>query len=132
MGDGLRAKFGDMPLMLASLAVATVGFATLGISGSFAVNVTAFALVGFGLAILFPCLFNMAAAQAPANRGASLGFVSLIAGPPRVLAPWAFGWIATSQSMSFAFGLCALLLAVAFALVLTLRGLTSGASAKTA
>jgi hypothetical protein len=132
MGDSLRAKFGDMPLMLASLAVATAGFATLGLSGSFGVNVIAFALVGFGLAILFPCLFNMAAAQAPANRGASLGFVSLIAGPPRVLAPWAFGWIAASHSMSFAFGLCALLVAVAFALVASLRGLSHGSSAKAA
>ncbi len=132
MGDSLRAKFNDMPLMLASLALATVGFATLGLSGSFAVNVIAFALVGFGLAILFPCLFNMAAAQVPANRGASLGFVSLIAGPPRVLAPWAFGWIATGHSMSFAFGLCALLLAVAFALVASLRSLTYGARPKTA
>jgi MFS family permease len=131
-GDRLRARYGEIPLMLASLALATAGFIVLGLSHSFAVSVIAFAGVGFGLAILCPCLFNLAASQVPANRAAGLSFVSLIAGPPRVLAPWAFGWIATSHSMSFAFGLCALLLAVAFALVASLSSLTRGAHAKTA
>ncbi len=122
-GDRLRARFNDIPLMLASLVVAAAGFATLGLSPSFAINVIAFAAVGFGLAILCPCLFNMAAAQVPANRSAGLSFVSLIAGPPRILAPWGFGWIATSQSTSFAFGLCAIIPVVTFVLVISLQSL---------
>jgi MFS family permease len=126
-GDRLRALFNEIPLMLASLVLATAGFMTLGLSISFTVNVIAFAAVGFGLAILCPCLFNMAASQVPANRAAGLSFISLVAGPPRVLAPWAFGWIATSQSTSFAFGLCAVILIVAFGLIISLQSLNRGA-----
>ncbi|MGB8315716.1 MAG: MFS transporter [Aestuariivirga sp.] len=126
-GDRLRALFNEIPLMLASLVLATAGFMTLGLSISFTVNVIAFAAVGFGLAILCPCLFNMAASQVPANRAAGLSFISLVAGPPRVLAPWAFGWIATSQSTSFAFGLCAVILAAAFGLIISLQSLNRGA-----
>ena len=98
--------------MLASLVLAAAGFAVLGLSLSFTANVVAFAAVGFGLAILCPCLFNMAASQVLANRAAGLSFAGLIAGPPRILAPWVFGWVATSQSTSFAFGLCAALMVV--------------------
>ena len=126
-GDRLRTLFNEIPLMLASLVLATAGFMTLGLSISFTVNVIAFAAVGFGLAILCPCLFNMAASQVPANRAAGLSFISLVAGPPRVLAPWAFGWIATSQSTSFAFGLCAVILVVAFGLIISLQSLNRGA-----
>ena len=126
-GDRLRTLFNEIPLMLASLVLATAGFMTLGLSISFTVNVIAFAAVGFGLAILCPCLFNMAASQVPANRAAGLSFISLVAGPPRVLAPWAFGWIATSQSTSFAFGLCAVILVVAFGLIISLQSLNHGA-----
>jgi len=131
-GDRLRARYGEVPLMLASLALAAAGFAVLGLSLSFAVNVVAFAGVGFGLAILCPCLFNMAASQVLANRSAGLSFAALIAGPPRILAPWIFGWVATSQSTSFAFGLCAVLMAVAFALIVSLPGVSHRTSAGTA
>ena len=72
----------------------------------------------------------MAASQVPANRAAGLSFVSLVAGPPRVLAPWAFGWIATSQSTSFAFGLCAAILVVVFGLIISLQSLNHGAQLK--
>jgi hypothetical protein len=120
-GDRLRARYGEVPLMLASLVLAAAGFAVLGLSLSFTANVVAFAAVGFGLAILCPCLFNMAASQVLANRAAGLSFAGLIAGPPRIMAPWVFGWVATSQTTSFAFGLCAALMVVAFGLILTLQ-----------
>ena len=120
-GDRLRAIFGDLPLMLASLATAILGFTVLGISHSFALSTLAFAGVGFGLAVLCPCIFNMAASEMPENRAAGISFVSMVAGPPRIAAPWAFGWIATQTSTSSAFGLCGIILAAAFLLVLCLR-----------
>jgi hypothetical protein len=131
-GDRLRARYGEIPLMLASLALATAGFIILGLSPSFALNVIAFAGVGFGLAILCPCLFNLAAAQVPANRAAGLSFVSLIAGPPRILAPWVFGWVATSYSTSFSFGLCAVLMVVAFGLIISLQNVNYEARTESA
>ena len=120
-GDPLRGRFGDIPVMLASLLVALLGFAVLGVSNSFAMSVVAFAGVGFGLAVICPCLFNMAAAQVPANRAAALSFISSMAGAPRILAPWIFGWVATTHSTSFAFGLCGAVLAVAIGLIIYLR-----------
>lgn len=121
--DRLRRRFGDLPLMMASLFAAILGFMALGLSKDFAVSVAAFALVGFGTAPLIPCIFALAASRIPENRAAAIGFVSGVAGLPRVIAPWLFGWIAASFSTRFAFALCALVLAVAFALAVALRGL---------
>jgi len=120
--DGLRHRFGDLPLMMGSLFAAILGFAALGLSQDFGPSVAAFALVGFGTAPLIPCIFALAAGRIPENRAAAIGFVSAVAGLPRALAPWLFGWIAASVSTSFAFSLCAAVLAVAFALAVALRG----------
>jgi MFS family permease len=131
-GDRLRTRYDEMVLMLASTALAMAGFATLGLSTSFALSVVAFACVGFGLSMLCPCLFNMAAAQMPKNRAAALGFISMIAGAPRIMAPWIFGWIAASHSTSVAFGLCTFVLVVAFGLIMLLRNMHLEANTKAA
>ena len=120
-GDWLRGRYGEMNLLLVSLAIGAVGFSILGLSLSFAVNVFAFAMIGMGLAVSCPCLFVMAAGQAPTNRAAGMAVVSLIAGIPRVLAPWVIGWVATETSLSYAFGLTAFVPLVAIVLVLWLR-----------
>ena len=122
-GDHLRARYTDVPVMLGSIILASSGFAMLGLSGSFSFSTLAFAAVGFGLAMICPCVFNMAAAQVPANRAAGLSFMAMIAGAPRVAAPWIFGWMATSHSTSFAFGLCSGLMVVTFGLVIFLNTL---------
>jgi MFS family permease len=124
-GDALRRLTGDIPLMLGSLLLAIAGFAGLGISTGFAMSVAGFALVGLGTAVLIPCLFSLAASLVPANRSAGIGFVALIAGVPRALAPWIFGWIAKQFSTSLAFGLCALMLAAALVLIVILKNVTA-------
>ena len=108
VGDRSRARFGDMPLMLGSLIIAAAGFAAIGLSQNFAMSVAAFALVGFGTACVIPCIFALAGRLTAANRAKGIGFISLVAGIPRVLAPWLFGWLAETQSTSFAFAMCAL------------------------
>jgi hypothetical protein len=55
------------------------------------------------------------------SRARALGVVSLVAGLPRVMAPWFFGLIATLNSTSFAFGLCAIAMAAALGLILLLQ-----------
>lgn len=131
-GDRLRARYNEMALMLASLALAMAGFATLGLSTSFALSVAAFACAGFGLSMLCPCLFSMAAAQVPSNRAAALGFISMIAGVPRIMAPWIFGWIAANHTTGVAFGLCTFVLMVAFGLIMLLRNMNLAANARAA
>jgi MFS family permease len=120
-GDRLRARFGEIPLMLTSLSVAALGLMGLGLSFSFAANVVSFAAVGLGLAITCPCLFNMAASEVPHNRAGGIGFVSLVAGGPRILGPYAFGWIASLSSTGVAFGCGGVLLVIALALLLALK-----------
>jgi hypothetical protein len=119
-GDSLRARFGDVPLMIGSLIVAMAGFASLGFTASFAASVTAFAMVGLGTAVLIPCAFAMAAGYVPANRAAALSFVSLLTIAPRTLAPWAVGLVASGFGIGIAFGLMAVALAVALVLILSL------------
>ena len=57
------------------------------------------------------------------------GAEALIAGLPRVLAPWFFGWVATTHSTSFAFGLCAVAMAVALGFILLLQMVQKRAAA---
>lgn len=119
-GDRMRSLLGEMPLMFASLIVSISGFIALGLSGSFGVSVAAFASVGFGLALLIPTIFAISAKLVPENRAGALSFVSLLTAVPRVLAPLAFGMVASRYGTGFGYGvvsvglLCALCLIVCF------------------
>ncbi len=119
-GDRLRARFGEIQLMLVSLSFGVVAFAALGFSGQFGTSVVAFAAIGCSMAILVPCLLNLSAQQTPHNRAAGLGYAFGLAGPARVGAPWLFGWIAAGFSTSIAFGMCAVIVLAALVLVATL------------
>lgn len=120
-GDGIRARFGDIPLIIGSLILATMGFMLIGLSDNFLLSAVAFAVTGFGTACVIPAIFAMTARHMQENPARGLGIVSLVAGLPRVLAPWFFGWVATAQSTSFAFGLFAVAMAVALAFILLLQ-----------
>jgi MFS family permease len=120
-GDFLRTRFDELPLMLVSLAIAALGCIVLGQSNSFALSVAAFATIGFGTAILCPCIFAIAARTTPENSAGGIGKVALVTGTPRIAAPWVFGWVADGSGIAAAFGLCAAILAVAFALLIVLR-----------
>lgn len=120
-GDRMRRAVGEMPLMLGSLAVSICGFLALGLSQSFLVSVAAFASVGFGLALLVPTIFTLAARLVPENRAGALSFVSLLTALPRALAPLAFGLVAARLGTAFAFGLVAVGLLASLLLILTFR-----------
>ncbi|MFZ1679713.1 MAG: MFS transporter, partial [Rhizobiaceae bacterium] len=109
-GDRLRARYGEIRLMLVLISVAIVGFAGLGLADGFAANVIFFGMTGMGLSILCPCLFAMAGAETPHNRAAGLSVALMIAGIPRIVAPSLFGLAADAVSTGFAFGLCAVVL----------------------
>lgn len=129
MGDSSRARFGDMPLMLGSLIIATAGFAAIGLSQNFAMSVAAFAIVGFGTACVIPCIFALAGRLTATNRAKGIGFISLVAGIPRTLAPWLFGWLAETHSTSFAFAMCALGMVAALICIVLIRKLLAPAQA---
>ena len=116
VGDALRKRFGDMPLMYTSFTIALVGFAILATSPGFAVSVFAFAVAGMGLALIFPCMFSIAGQLAPEARAAALGLVSGIGGIPRFLFPILLGSLAAAYglNMIYAAGAVTCLIAVGF------------------
>jgi MFS family permease len=118
VGDQLRARFGDLAIMVVSLFTAIAGFATLGFAPGFWLSVMAFAGVGFGLAVTFPCLFSLAARLAPQARAAALGYVAAVGGVPRVVLPWVLGWLAAQFSLGAVFAACAFVAAAALSIII--------------
>ncbi len=121
-GDRLRAHFGEIKLMISTLTLAILGFSGLGLTTGFTANVFFFALTGFGVSLLCPCLYAMSSRETPNNRAAGLSVSMLVAGVPRIIAPTAFGAMAQNFSTSAAFGACAIVLAVAMLVVMNLNG----------
>ena len=118
-GDGLRARFGDQRTMAASLCFGIGGLAVLSFAPGFWVSVIAFAAVGAGLSIVFPCLFALSAKLVPNGRAAALGYVSLVGGLPRIVLPWILGWLAQNYSLGAVFGACVIVASTALIMILS-------------
>jgi MFS family permease len=103
LGDPLRRRLGDDRVIVLSLVVAALGFATVATSKQFAQSLLGFALVGLGTACVVPCCFALAARRAAAKAAAALGLASLIAGSIRLPAPMALGAVAAAWSDAIAF-----------------------------
>jgi fucose permease len=127
-GDRLRARFGEVNLMLISFAFAAVAFAVLGLAPPLAISAVAFALIGMGLACVSPCLFVLAANESPGNRPAGMAVVSLVAGLPRTIAPLLYGWIAATGGMVALFGFASFIPLGGIAIVLWLSSLSRSSS----
>ncbi len=98
-GDRLRARFGDFPLVVASLVVAIGGMIVLWLTRDFWISVLAFAITGFGLAVVFPTLFSISAKLVPEARAAALSFVSGVGGLPRMVLPVVLGTLAQAYGL---------------------------------
>ena len=116
-GDRLRARFGDMRLMIVSLSVAIVGFFALSLAPGFWISVIAFAAVGCGLGIIFPCLFSFAGKLVPDAKAAAMAFVITVGGFPRVVFPWLLGWLAQNYSLSAVFAACVVVASTALVII---------------
>lgn len=119
VGDRIRVVHGDRQVMLVSLAVAIAGFSILALAPGFLISVLAFACVGCGLAIVFPCLFSLSANLVPDGRAAALSFVSAVGGVPRVVTPLALGWLAQEFSLGAVFAACAVLSVITATIIVT-------------
>ena len=116
-GDYLRTSFGDLRIMAVGLTVAVAGFAGLGAAPGFWMSALAFAAVGVGLALIFPCLFSLAGRLSPHARAAAMSYTALIGGLPRVTLPWMLGMLAASSSVHMVFSACAVFALAALILV---------------
>ena len=99
-GDRLRSKYGDLKIVSVSFGIGLFGFIALSLHPNFALSVLAFAVTGCGLALIFPCMFSLAAHLVPQARAAGLGLASMVSGPPRILLPLLLGWLAQTQGLS--------------------------------
>lgn len=127
-GDWLRTHVDETLLMSLFMLVAALGFAGLALVEGFVANVAFFALVGFGVAILCPCLFAMAGRETPHNRAAGLSVAMLVAGVPRIVMPTLIGAVAEIYSTRVAFGLCAVAMLCALVVVRRLARQSAQAS----
>jgi MFS family permease len=98
-GDRLRARYSDMTLIAVSLLIGFSGFVILMAGTGFAVSIIAFAIVGGGLGLIFPCLFSVTANLAPNNRAGALAFASAVSGPPRIFFPVLLGLLAQDYGL---------------------------------
>jgi MFS family permease len=118
-GDPLRAKFGDFAVIVTGLLISISCLVVLSFSPGFAASVAAFAGVGLGFAVLFPCLFSLAAKLAPESKAAALGYASLVGGAPRAILPWILGWLAQQFGLGAVFAASAVMAATALLIILT-------------
>ena len=106
-GDGLRDTYGDRKVVRGSLALLTFGLLVVTFSGHPAQSILGFALIGAGTACLVPCGFALAKRYSGRSAAAAISMVSVIGGPFRIVAPFAYGTVAASTGFASGYGVYA-------------------------
>ena len=117
--DRIRARYGDRNVMMVCLALGILGFVILSFAPGFAISVLAFAAVGSGLSVVFPCLFSLAAQLVPDRKAAAMGYFAMVGGAPRVVLPWVLGAVAQNYGLSSVFIVTAMVSATALLIIVT-------------
>ena len=117
--DRIRATYGDRNVMMVCLSIGILGFVVLSFAPGFAFSVFAFAAVGIGLSVVFPCLFSLAAQLVPDRKAAAMGYFAMVGGAPRVALPWVLGATAQSYGLSSVFVVTAMVSATALLIIVT-------------
>lgn len=125
--DRIRAEFGDRLVMMVCLSLGILGFVTLSLAPGFAISVVAFAAVGIGLSVVFPCLFALAARLAPDRKAAAMGYFAMVGGTPRVVLPWVLGAVAQSYGLSSVFVVTAMVSTTALIIIIATFAQTEAA-----
>ena len=98
-GDGLAARFGSVRLVRASGLVAGLGLAAGLLIGTPAAAIAGFALLGVGLAGIFPQIVSVAARLDPAQAGRNIGRIAAVAYSGLLSGPVAIGAIASGVGL---------------------------------
>ena len=114
VGDRLAARFGPVRLVRASGLVAGLGLAAGLLLGTPAAAIAGFALLGLGLAGIFPQIVTAAARLDPGHAGHNIGRIAAVAYSGLLSGPVAIGAIASGVGLRNA-----LLVPAALALVVT-------------
>jgi MFS family permease len=127
VGSVLTRRFDVRPLVLVSLGMATAGFVTVWQSAWLWSSVLGLFLTGLGLALLFPLMVAMAMFHAGDRTDRAAALVSIVLGVSVGTAPFVLAAVAGWTSVSRAFLIVPVMLAVA--LIATDRAAPAGMSA---
>ena len=98
-GDRLAARFGPVRLVRASGLVAGLGLAAGLLTGTPAAAIAGFALLGVGLAGIFPQIVSVAARLDPEQAGRNIGRIAAVAYSGLLSGPVAIGAIASGVGL---------------------------------
>ncbi len=99
VGDRLAARFGPVRLVRASGLVAGLGLAAGLLIGTPAAAIAGFALLGLGLASIFPQIVSAAARLDPSHAGRNIGRIAAVAYSGLLTGPVAIGAIASGVGL---------------------------------
>lgn len=116
-GDRLRASHGDRNVMRVSLVTLTFGLLVVTTASHPAQAIAGFALIGGGSACLVPCGFALARAASGRSAASTISLISVIGGPFRMIAPYAYGGVAASSGFAAGYGVYAAMALAATAFV---------------
>jgi len=98
-GDRLAVRFGSVALVRASGLVAGLGLAAGLLIGTPAAGIAGFALLGVGLAGIFPQIVTSAARLDPARAGRNIGRIAAVAYTGLLTGPVAIGAAASGVGL---------------------------------
>ena len=104
-GDALRNRFDEQHLLAAGAATAATAMGAVLLIAHPAVALPGYALVGAGLALVVPILFNAATRVPGISRAAAIASVSSIGYSGFLIGPPLIGSVAQATSLSVAMGL---------------------------
>jgi fucose permease len=117
----LLRRLSEARMLNISLLVASLGFGLFWLAPAPLPAVTGLTLAGFGVAGLFPTINALALAAAPGRLVEANGRISLAIGVAILLLPLLLGRLADWAGIRISYGLVAVLLALAFVVIVIAR-----------
>lgn len=111
-GDGLRARWDEARIVAVGASVAAAAMAVVLLAGRPAVAFAGYALVGVGVALIVPILYNAATRVPGVARAAAIASVSSIGYAGFMVGPPLIGGIAKATTLTHAMAVVALAAAV--------------------
>jgi len=121
LGDGARVRFGTVRLVLVSGLIAGSGMLLAVAWPSRGAVIVGFALVGLGLAPVYPSVMSVAGSSGVAPPGEAVALIAMVGWMSFLVSPPLVGGVADAISLRFAFFLIAVAVTLVAPLALTLR-----------
>jgi MFS family permease len=112
-GDHVVERLGPQRMLDAALALAVVGFVVIIVAPVAAVALLGFSICGFGVAVMFPQLYAMAATLPGAASGSGLGAMGIGQRVGFMTAPLVMGPVANARSLRWSFAVIIVIVLVA-------------------